>query len=739
MTTCFHLRRYAQSSLAAVLFLWLATPILAAPKLPIIPAYTTNVVQAPYNAVGDGVITNTTAIQSAINDVSAKGGGTVEIPGPGVYLSGPLTMKSKINLQIDAGATLRMLPKASWTGASPLLSSSSLQNIEISGDGSIDGQGGGWWPTSAGSGLYMIYFSSCNTVLVQNVTISNAPKQQVVFKNSKCGNITIQGITIRAPSSHAATPSHNTDGIDLVGTNCLIQNCDISTGDDNIALGTSSQNVPTSDILVTNCTFGEGHGMTIGSNTEGGVSNLMVINCTFNGTECGIRMKSDNATSGGGGQGGIAQNLSYYNLGMTNIRYQPILIYSYYNEDSSPTGITPATAAGEPVGSSLYPIWQNIVISNITATVGSLGEAGMIWGRTEAPASNITLTKINITAPANFKLYNVNGLQVGDAQIKLTGAGNTFSIYNAQFAITNSTLATNVFSMDGLAGTNSLALYNTRATMNDPAAIGINLLTLGASTLSNNTSLTLPAASVVNFVLGTNNATVAVAGNLTLNSTLNITTNSGFVPGTHTLFTYTGNLTGSSPVLGTTPDGYNYTLDTNTTGQVNLLVSLTAPSAPANLTATPTNLQINLDWNAVAGANTYNLYRGTSNNGPYPTVISGLVNTNYSDADVTNGVTYFYVVTAVTSGVESANSTQASAAPLPSLAATSLTSRFNGNQLQLSWPQDHLGWFLQIQTNSLSTGFGTNWVVVPNSQFTNQVFIPVDPASGCVFLRLAYP
>ena len=129
------------------------------------------------------------------------------------------------------------------------------------------------------------------------------------------------------------------------------------------------------------------------------------------------------------------------------------------------------------------------------------------------------MKNINITAPANFRLYNVNGLQVVDSQIKLTGGGNTFSIYNAQFTITNSALATNVFSMDGLAGTNSLALYNTRAAMNDSTAIGINPLTLSASTLSNSTSLTLPATSVVNFVLGTNNAAVAVAGNLALTNT----------------------------------------------------------------------------------------------------------------------------------------------------------------------------------------------------------------------------
>ena len=204
------------------------------PVLPSIPAYTTNVAQAPYYALGDGTTDNTTALQVAINDVSARGGGTVEIPGPGVYLSGPLTMKSRINLQIDSGATLRMKPYGSWTGTSPLLTFSSLSNVELSGSGSIDGQGPGWWPTSAGSGLYMIYFNNCNTVLVQDVTVSNAPKQQIVFKG-RCGNITIQDVTIRAPSSHAAAPSHNTDGIDLVGTNCVVRNSDISTGAGSLA------------------------------------------------------------------------------------------------------------------------------------------------------------------------------------------------------------------------------------------------------------------------------------------------------------------------------------------------------------------------------------------------------------------------------------------------------------------------------------------------------------------------
>jgi hypothetical protein len=558
----------------------------APPALPNIPAYITNVTQAPYNAVGDGVKTNTTAIQNAINDVSAKGGGTVEIPGPGVYLTGPLTMKSKINLQIDAGATLRMLPYATWNptwASTPLLSLASLNNVAISGGGGIDGQGANWWAINAGSGLYMIYFTSCNTVLVQNVTVSNAPKQQIVFKSSKGGNITIQGVTIRAPSSHAGTPSHNTDGIDLVGTNCLVQNCDISTGDDNIALGTSSSGVLSSDILVTNCAFGDGHGMTIGGNTAGGVSNLTVINCTFNGTDYGIRMKSDNNTTSPGA-GGISQNLYYYNLGMTNLRYFPISIHSYYNLDSDPTGISPATAAGETIDpvTANTPIWRNIVISNLTATVASGGEAGIIWGRTEMPATNITLIKLNITAPANFNLYNVKDLQIVDSHIKVTGGGNTFSLYNAQFTITNSTAVTNVFSMDGLASTNSLALYNTRGTMSDASLLGANPITLGASTLSNSTGVSLPAASVVNFALGTNNTALAVSGNQVLNGTLNIIAGGGFGTGACTLFAYTGNLSGS-PMLGTRPPGYNYSLDTNTAKQVNLVVTPTnSPPAITN-------------------------------------------------------------------------------------------------------------------------------------------------------------
>jgi autotransporter-associated beta strand protein len=71
-------------------------------------------------------------------------------------------------------------------------------------------------------------------------------------------------------------------------------------------------------------------------------------------------------------------------------------------------------------------------------------------------------------------------------------------------------------------------------------------------------------------------------------------------------------------------------------------------------------------------------------------------------------------------------------------APTNITFAVTGNQLQLSWPVDYIGWTLQVQTNSTATGLGTNWFIVPGSQATNRVFIPIDSQNGCVLLRLVY-
>jgi hypothetical protein len=181
------------------------------------------------------------------------------------------------------------------------------------------------------------------------------------------------------------------------------------------------------------------------------------------------------------------------------------------------------------------------------------------------------------------------------------------------------------------------------------------------------------------------------------------------------------------------------TMDINKITVTTALVANTPalPTAPTNFTATATNLAVKLAWNAVNGANNYFLKRGTLS-GAYSTVIN-TVATNYTDADVTNAVTYYYVVTAFNGVGESSNSLSASATPLPSSQSPNLVSSFDGVQLVLSWPQTHLGWRLLIQTNDLTTGLSTNWFSVPNSATVNAIAVPVDALNGNVFLRLVYP
>jgi polygalacturonase len=617
-----------------------ARTLAQSPALPVIPPNSFSVTS--YGAVGDGVSTNTTAIQNTINAAFAAGGGSVEFPA-GVYLSGPLMFSNSVNLQLDAGAVLRMLPYGAWPGTSDFITSvSGGHDLEVSGAGTIDGQAenSGWWTNNLSTRPALFYFNKCNRVLIQNITLENSPSMHLVFKSTG-GNITIQGITI---NTSGASP--NTDGIDLVGTNCLVENCSISDGDDCIALGSTAG--VSSDTLITNCNFGFGHGLSIGSNTSAGVSNLTVVNCIFNGTENGIRMKSDDAGSSGG-EGGIAQNLFYYNLTMTNIVDAAILIYSYYDEYGTPINISPATAASQPIPSpvpSTTCVWRNIVISNLTASVKSGGIAGIIWGRTEMPVTNISLINVNLTAPKSFDVYNTYGFQFTNSTVTLPAGNSTFTIYNAGLVLAH---ATNV-TLSGLTGANSLALFNSSASTTATDLFAADPITVSGGTLTVSNNYIVPASTVFDFAAGTNASTVRAVGNLTFgNSTINVTNGPGFGPGTYTLFDYTKS-EGGTDALGAAPPNYNETL-TNATGQIQLLVSSSGPS----------------------------------------------------------------------------------------LASVSLVFTNAGGSLDVSWPRDHIGWYLQAQTNSAGAGLGSNWITLPGSATTNFYILPMNLTNGCVFLRLEYP
>ena len=117
--------------------------------------------------------------------------------------------------------------------------------------------------------------------------------------------------------------------------------------------------------------------------------------------------------------------------------------------------------------------------------------------------------------------------------------------------------------------------------------------------------------------------------------------------------------------------------------------------------------QINLAWNASVGASGYNLKRSTTSGGPYTTIATNLPYLNYSDTGLVNGMPYYYVVTATNSFGESGNSSEASAWSV-STSPTPLNFVAMGGQIQISWPMDHTGWHLQVQTNAPNAGIGTD-------------------------------
>jgi polygalacturonase len=404
------------------------------PALPVIPDKTCNVTN--YGAIGDGVATNTVAIQAAIDAASAAGGGTVEVPA-GVFLSGAIHLASQINLRVDEGATLEMLPLDKYPGGTEdpdtFISGAGLHDVVISGAGTIEGQGTPWWPFARVRGARrprMIGLSGCERVLIERVHLHNSPMFHIAISGHS-HNVTVRGVTIRAnPSTDPVNPGHNTDACDVSGSEVLVENCDVSVGDDDFTCGGG-----TSDVLITNCTYGYGHGVSIGSPTSGGISNLTVINCTFNNTEAGIRIKSDRD------RGGYLHNLSYLNLSMTNVEC-PILIYSAYMATNrvyrALNDLTPEIAAtypSAPVGRRT-PIYRDITFSNITATVPAGRRAGLIWGLPEMPVTNVLLQQVNITADKPFGIYDAQNVRVINSRIVTPDGVNQLSTTGAGVSIT---------------------------------------------------------------------------------------------------------------------------------------------------------------------------------------------------------------------------------------------------------------------------------------------------------------
>jgi polygalacturonase len=388
-------------------------PAIAPPQIPDKKFSVTD-----FGAVGDGKTLNTAALQKALDAVEKAGGGTLTVPA-GKFLTGPLRLVSNLNLQLQKDAVLLLSDDMAAYPMRPGKDSPahgfSVENahdIEIGGEGTIDGQGAAWWAAFEGNPAqkrpFLVDFDQCARVDIEGITLTNSPMFHLALW--ACTDVTIKNITIRAPAK-----AHNTDGIDPSGTNYLITGCTIDTGDDNIAIK-PLKSMKCDNFTISHCTFLRGHGMSIGSGSIGGIDHVTVSDCTFNQTNAGIRIKTAR------GRGGLVQHISYDHLTMTKVN-RPIEIVDYYPK----TPKSPNEDPPQPV-TDTTPTFAHIAISNVTAT--DCPAAGFIWGLPEMPISGITFTNVNLQAEKGLLIYHAQNIKFVGSKITVP-KGDKVTVFDA--------------------------------------------------------------------------------------------------------------------------------------------------------------------------------------------------------------------------------------------------------------------------------------------------------------------
>lgn len=399
----------------------------------IIPETTVKITD--FGGVGDGKALNTEAIAKAISTLSKQGGGHLVFP-KGTWKTGPITLKSSIDIHLDKGATLLFSEDKSLYVTSgsnkcvPFIKGSKVQNVTITGAGTIDGQGiywrpvkkvkastkewkevlamGGvvrdesddkkamWFPFDMNNGIpniaetpekqeamrsHLINITDAENIMIQGVTLKNSPKFHFVPTRAK--NVIIDGITVECPWN-----AQNGDALDLGNTQtAIVVNCNISCGDDGICMkgGVAEAGVkagPNSDILIQNNKVLRAHGgFVIGSEFSGGMERIVVRKCSFDGTDVGLRFKS------APGRGGTCKHIYCMDIDMKNIEKEAIIFETGYADKGA---VVSATANDDKT--AFFPDFCNVAIYDVT--VDRAKTAFKIQGLPGHPVHDIYLDNV---------------------------------------------------------------------------------------------------------------------------------------------------------------------------------------------------------------------------------------------------------------------------------------------------------------------------------------------------------
>ncbi len=435
-----------------------------------------------YGAVPDGNTLNTKNINNTIEALAKKGGGVVLVPA-GLWLTGPVVLKSNINLHLANGATLLFttnfdeypLVKANWEGLPQMrnqspVSATNATNIAITGKGIIDGNGDAWrmvkkdklnetqWKKLVASGGVLsddkkTWYPSEKSLKGAKLTNPGAisPEKDDVYYNSikdflrpnlvlltSCKNILLEGVTFQNSAAWCLHPlmsenltvtnisvknpwyAQNGDGIDVESCkNVLIENSVFDVGDDALCMKSGrdaegrKRGMPTENVIIRGCTVYASHGgFVIGSEMSGGAKNIYVSNCTFIGTDIGLRFKTTR------GRGGVVENIFIKDIYMKDIVGEAILFDMYYAAKD------PIPLAGEkrelpkvelkPVDETT-PVFKNFNISNVY--VNGAEKAIFIRGLPEMHVSNLHLKNLVLQAKKGLDIQEASNIVFEDIKV----------------------------------------------------------------------------------------------------------------------------------------------------------------------------------------------------------------------------------------------------------------------------------------------------------------------------------
>ncbi len=412
-----------------------------------------------YGAVADDGQSDAEAIKAAIDSCNAAGGGKVKVPA-GVYHTGPIYLKSNVNLYLEDSAELRFstqpedylpLVHTRWEGVelmglSPLVYAYEEENIAVTGKGTLNGQASNnnWWPwCGAGyygwkegmttqrdeqnrprlfrmgqdgvpvsdrqfgveSGLRPQFFQpyKCNRVLVEGVTFTNSPMW--IMHPTLCNNVIIDGVSV-------ISAGPNSDGCDPESSkNVWIKNCYFDTGDDCIAIKSGRNadgrriDVPSENIVIQNCEMKDGHGgVVIGSEASGGARNVFAEDCFMDSPNLdrALRLKTSSE------RGGIIENVYMRNVKVGQVKEAVVKFNMFY---------------GDP--GDFIPTIRNVSVENVTVSNG--GKYGiLVKGYEESPVSNIFIKDLTIdTVGQELSLENVKNLVLENVQ--MNGSAVTYT------------------------------------------------------------------------------------------------------------------------------------------------------------------------------------------------------------------------------------------------------------------------------------------------------------------------